>query len=136
MLNKCMFIGRLGKDPELNSGKIETCKFSVAVDDNKKVNNEWVKNTLWVNCIAFDNTATFIHKMTKKGSLVYIEGKLDINQYTNNLGEKKSYTQIKVDLFKALEKFERVEQEEQQQYNNQPYQNQDKFEDFGDDVPF
>jgi single-strand DNA-binding protein len=130
-----MFIGRLGKDPELNQGKIDICKFSIAVDDNKKVNNEWVKKTLWVNCVAFGNTANFIHKKARKGSLVFVEGKLDINQYTNNLGEKKSYTQIVVSLFKALEKFERVEQEEQQRYNNQPYQNQDKFEDF-EEPPF
>jgi len=130
MLNKCMFIGRLGKDPEINYGKTEVCKFSVAVDDNKKVKGEWVKKPLWVNCVAFGKTAINIHKIAKKGSLVFVEGKLDINQYTNGAGEKKSFTQVNVSLFKNLEKFEKVEQEEQQRYNNQPYQ--DNFEDFGD----
>ncbi len=135
LINKWMVEGRLGKDPEINYGNLEICKFSIAVQDNKKVGGEWVNGTMWVNCTAFGKTAVKAAKELKKGMLCLVEGKLSVSAYINKLGDPKPSVDLSVNFFKALEKFERVEQEEQQKYNNQPYQNQDRFEDFGE-TPF
>src|SRR5437763_16206043 len=71
-LNQCSFIGRLGKDPEMNytpSGKAVT-KFSLAVDQGKG------QDTLWLTIVCWNDLAERMHEYLSKGQLVVVQGRL------------------------------------------------------------
>ena len=91
MLNKVMLIGRLGRDPELKttqSGK-SVCSFTLATDtgygDNKK--------TDWHNITVFDKAADNCAKFLRKGSPVYVEGRISYDAYEKD-GIKHTTTKI------------------------------------------
>ena len=91
MLNKVMLIGRLGRDPEskiTQSGK-SVCTFTLATDtgygDNKK--------TDWHNITVFDKAADNCAKFLRKGSPVYVEGRISYDAYEKD-GIKHTTTKI------------------------------------------
>ncbi len=76
-LNQCSFIGRLGKDPDelkvISEGKAYI-QFSLAVDQGKS-------DTMWLNVTAWERTAEIVEKAARKGTLVFVQGKLQIKKY-------------------------------------------------------
>jgi len=78
-LNQCSFIGRLGKDPEMNytpNGKAVT-KFSIAVDQGK------TEKPMWLNITCWDKLAERMNTYLYKGAQVYVQGRLQINTFTD-----------------------------------------------------
>jgi single-strand DNA-binding protein len=76
-LNRCEFIGRLGKNPEMSNipnGKSVT-KFSLAVDQGKD------QPTMWLNITCWDKLAETVEKYACKGMLVFVQGKLQLRKY-------------------------------------------------------
>lgn len=110
MLNKVILIGRLGSDPETQNygGDKVKATFSVATNESyKDKNGEWQDSTTWHNCVAWGPAAERVEKALVKGDLVYIEGSIDVQKYTpQGGGEQKTYTSIKVRIFKRLNKRE------------------------------
>jgi single-strand DNA-binding protein len=95
-LNESRLIGRLGKDPETRFTQAgdPVTSFSVAVDDlYKGKDGNKVITTDWFNCVAFKKTAEICSKYLKKGSLVYIEGKMKTSTY-----EKEGVKHYKTDI--------------------------------------
>jgi single-strand DNA-binding protein len=91
-INKCSFIGRLGRKPECKytkSGKA-VCSFSIAVQERKD------QPTTWINLVAWEKLAEIIAEHLDKGSLIYVEGRLQIREYEDNDGNKKQATEIVV----------------------------------------
>ena len=91
MVNKAILIGRLGKDPEKRAtpaGKT-VCRFTLATDtgfgDNRK--------TDWHNVVCFDRQADFVANYLRKGSMVYVEGRISYGQYEKD-GVKRYTTDI------------------------------------------
>lgn len=79
MANKVILIGRLGKDPELKytPDGMAVCNFSLATSDRyKDKNGEKKEVTDWHNITAYNRRAEICAEYLKKGSQVYIEGKL------------------------------------------------------------
>lgn len=95
-LNKVMLIGHLGKDPELSyipSGAA-VCKFSLATNESYKGDDgNWVEKTEWHNITAWRKLAEICSQYLKKGSKVYLEGKLQTETYEKD-GKKNYYTKI------------------------------------------
>lgn len=106
MVNKCVFIGRLGRDPEvryLNDGKMIT-SFSIAVDESYKNNSgEKVSKTEWVNIVAFGKLAEICGNYLQKGKLVYIEGKIQTRTWEDKDGAKRYATEIVANDMKMLD---------------------------------
>jgi single-strand DNA-binding protein len=99
-LNQCNFIGRLGKDVELrctNIGKAVT-SFSVAVDEGYGDK----KRTEWVNIVAWEKLATICAEYLRKGSLVFVTGRLQTRQWDDKEGNKRSTTEIVASNMKML----------------------------------
>ena len=75
-LNQCSFIGRLGKDPEqlkvTGEGK-PYIQFSLAVDQGKN-------QTMWLQRHRVGKTAEAVEKYARKGTLVFVQGKLQIEE--------------------------------------------------------
>jgi single-strand DNA-binding protein len=94
-LNRVQLIGRLGKDPEgkfTPTGKKVT-QFSLAVSQHWKSNGETKEYTEWVNIEAWGRLGEVCQEYLKKGSLVYIEGRLKTERYEDK-GETKFYTKV------------------------------------------
>ncbi len=94
-LNRVQLIGYLGKDPESKytpSGR-KVAHFSVAVTQRWKSGGETKEYTEWVNVEAWGRLGEICQEYLKKGSLVYIEGRLKTDKYEDK-GETKYYTKV------------------------------------------
>ena len=93
MLNKIMLIGNLGRDPEMNytpSG-VAVTKFSLAVSRNIKASTgEKREETEWFNIVAWRQLAETCNTYLRKGSKVYIEGRLTQRKYTDKNGVERT----------------------------------------------
>ena len=107
MVNKVTLIGRLGKDPEvrtLDSGT-NIAKFSVATDESyKDKNGEWQTQTEWHNVILWRGLAERAEQGLKKGSLVYIEGKLTSRSWQDEKGNTNYITEVRGNYFRVIQK--------------------------------
>ena len=95
-LNRVQLIGRLGKDPESKftpTGKKVT-HFSVAISNRwKSKEGEAKEFTEWVNIEAWGRLGEVCSEYLKKGSLVFVEGRLKTDRYEDK-GETKFYTKV------------------------------------------
>ncbi len=94
-LNRVQLIGRLGKDPESKytpSGK-RVAHFSLAVSQHWKANGETKEYTEWVNVETWGRLGEVCQEYLKKGSLVYVEGRLKTEKYEDK-GETKFFTKV------------------------------------------
>lgn len=81
-MNKVILMGRLTADPNLNQTQsgISSCRFSIAVNRNFK-NQQGTYDADFINCVAWRQTAEFINRYFKKGSMICVEGTLRNNNY-------------------------------------------------------
>lgn len=104
MINKCIFIGNLGADPETRttSDQLTVTNIRVACTEKWKDKQGNAKElTEWVNVAFFGKLAEIAAQYTKKGSKVYVEGKLRTEKYDKN-GETRYSTKIIGDTLKLL----------------------------------
>ena len=81
--NRCCFSGRLVKDAvitEYMQGK-HCIDFSIAVQNDYKKNDQWVKETMFIDCSAFDDNTFKLAKHLKKGKLVTVYGRMKCQEY-------------------------------------------------------
>jgi len=104
-LNRVQLIGRLGKDPESKftpTGK-KVAHFSVAVSNRwKSRDGEAKESTEWVNVEAWDRLGEVCQEYLKKGSLVYIEGRLKTDKYEDK-GETRYFTKVVAQMVQFLD---------------------------------
>ena len=112
-LNKVMLIGNVGRDPEVrylegNSGAQNATKvasFTLATTERfRDRSGELRENTEWHNIVAWRNSADLAEKFIRKGTQVYIEGKLRTRSWTDQQGVKKFTTEVVVDNIQLLGK--------------------------------
>jgi len=97
-LNRCEFIGRLARDPELKSipSGDAVANFTLACGKSyKDKSGQKQERTEWVRCVAWRQLAELIGKYLTKGSQVYLSGEFQTRSYEQN-GEKKYITEIVV----------------------------------------
>jgi single-strand DNA-binding protein len=105
-VNKVIVVGNLGKDPEtrfLPDGKA-VCNFSVATTDKwtDKATNEKKEATEWHRISSFGRLAEICGEYLKKGSQVYIEGKLRTRKWQDKEGQDRYSTDIIADTMQML----------------------------------
>lgn len=106
-LNKVTLIGNLGKDPEhqVLEGGVSLTKFSLATTEAYKDESGTTQtNTEWHTIIMWRNTADAAAKYLRKGSSIYVEGKLKTRNYDDKTGVKRYVTEIIADSFIMLDK--------------------------------
>lgn len=99
-LNKAMLIGRLGQDPELKytQSGVAVVSFSIATGLKwKDTEGNWQERTEWHNCKAWRGLAETISNYLKKGSKVYVEGRLETSNWEDENKKKHYKTEIVVD---------------------------------------
>ncbi len=97
-VNKVILVGNLGKDPEVKytpSG-VPVAKFSLATNERYKDKaGEWKDRTEWHNVVVWQRLAEIVGEYVKKGSKIYIEGRLQTSSWEDKQsGEKKYRTEV------------------------------------------
>ena len=155
-VNKAVILGNVGNDPELrfmSNGKA-VANFTVATSEQwKDQQGQKQERTEWHRMVAFDKLAEIIGQYVKKGSKLYLEGKLQTREWTDQQGQKKYTTEIIVSEMQMLDgKPQQGSQQPQsqqqqpqrqhapqnngyQQARSQPMQQQDAPQ-FDDDLPW
>ena len=96
-LNKVTLIGNLGKDPETREleGKIKVAKFSLATSESyRDEKGEKHTATEWHNVVLWRGLAEMAEKYLKKGSSIYLEGKLKTRSFEDKNGDKRYVTEV------------------------------------------
>ena len=103
-LNRIVLIGRLTNDPELRytASNLAVASFTVAVDRPFK-GQDGEKKTDFFRCKAWRQKAEFVDKYVKKGRLVALEGRVELNDYVGQDGQKRYLTEISVDQIETLD---------------------------------
>jgi len=134
-LNRCEFIGRLGRDPEtrfMPNGDA-VCNFSVAVGWKSKDK----EGTEWVRVNAYKQLAEICGKYLTKGSQVYVSGRMATRKWTDKDGQERYSTEINLDQMQMLgSKPEGEPDRERAKAKQDVYAPQSGFSDMDDDVPF
>jgi len=106
-LNKVQLIGRLGQDPEMRSTAAgdAVANISVATSESwkDKATGQKQERTEWHRCVAFQRTAEVIGEYLKKGSLVYLEGRIATRKWQDQSGQDRFTTEIKIDKMQMLD---------------------------------
>lgn len=99
-VNKVLLLGNVGKDPEIRAtqGGMTIASFTLATADRQKdAQGQWQDKTEWHNLVAFQRTAEIIRDYVKKGSQLFIEGKLTTRTWDDKeSGQKRYKTEIMV----------------------------------------
>jgi single-strand DNA-binding protein len=97
-VNKVILVGNLGKDPEIKytPNGVPVAKFSLATNERYKDKaGEWHDRTEWHNIVVWQRLAEIVGEYVKKGSKIYIEGRLQTSSWEDKQsGEKKYRTEI------------------------------------------
>jgi len=104
-VNKVILIGNLGRDPEVRympSGDA-VANISIATTETwKDKNGEKQEKTEWHRVAMFGKTAEIAGEYLKKGSQVYIEGRLETRKWTDKEGQERTTTEIRADRMQML----------------------------------
>ncbi len=104
-VNKVILVGRLGRDPETRytGGGQAVANFSVATDETyKDRNGERQKRTEWHKIVVWGKQAEIAQQYLKKGSLIFIEGRIQSREWQDKEGQKRTSFEIVATNFRML----------------------------------
>lgn len=131
-LNKVMLIGNVGKDPEVNftpSG-VKVAQFRLATSESWKDKEGAIQeHTDWHTVIAWRGLADVVEKLVRRGSRVYVEGKIQSRSFDDKEGHKRYVTEIVADNILLLD----VKKAEHGVANGEPEHHSDPN---SEDIPF
>ena len=126
MINKVILIGNVGQDPEIrytgdvnNGTKVATLRVATT-ERYRDRNGNLQEHTEWHSIVVWRNTADVVEKYVKKGTQVYIEGRLRSRSWDDQNGNKRYVTEIVADTLQLLGR--RPEGQQQGGYQQQGYQ--------------
>lgn len=94
MLNHITIMGRMTKDPELRRTGSGTAVTSFTIACDRDFGD---KETDFIECVAWKNTAEFVEKYFSKGSMIAVSGRLQIRKWTDKDGNKRSNAEVVAD---------------------------------------
>lgn len=145
-INKAIIVGNLGKDPEVrympNGGAVANITLATSEGWRDKATGEQKEKTEWHRVVLFGKLAEIAGEYLRKGSQVYIEGKLTTRKWVDQAGVEKYTTEIHVNVGGVLQM---LGGKPESSANNQPQQQRQQAPksssneppmDFEDDIPF
>lgn len=132
MLNKCTFIGRLGKDPDSKYTAAGKAVTSVSLAVSEKYKGE--ETTEWINLVFFETLAEVAIAYLKKGSLVYVECKQKTEKWTDKNGQDRYKT---VHIVREMKMLSSSKPDAPPTARTEARTDQaPSFDDMDDDIPF
>ncbi len=104
-VNRAILVGRLGRDPETRytSGGQAVCNFTLATDETyKDRNGERQKRTEWHRIVVWGKQAEIAQQYLHKGSLIFVEGRIQTRQWDDREGQKRTTVEIVASNFRML----------------------------------
>ncbi|MDO4301985.1 MAG: single-stranded DNA-binding protein [Clostridia bacterium] len=107
-MNKSILLGRLARDPEIrytqSDEPLAVCRFTVAVDRPYSRNRQEGELTAdFINCVCFGKRGESIGQYFRKGNRIAVQGRLQVNNYTDKQGNKRYSTDVIVEDFEFVE---------------------------------
>lgn len=147
-VNKVILIGNVGKDPEVKhlESNVSVANFTLATSENyTNKSGEKVTTTEWHNIVCWRGLATLAENYIKKGSQIYVDGKIRTRSYDAPDGSKRYITEIYADTVQLLgrkadssssEGFKSADQGHIGEPHNEPGSYASNGDKEGDDLPF
>jgi single-strand DNA-binding protein len=107
MINKVILLGRLGRDPvirKLDNQRI-VANLSLATSESYLKNGQRMESTEWHNLEMWDQQAQFAEKYLRKGSVLYVEGKIRTDKYVDTDGIERQARKIRVISYQLLDHY-------------------------------
>src|SRR5579862_7361623 len=104
-VNKALLVGRLGRDPETRytSGGQAVCNFTLATDETYRDRaGERQKRTEWHKIVVWGKQAEIAQQYLHKGSLIFVEGRIQTRQWDDKEGQKRTTVEIVATNFRML----------------------------------
>src|SRR6202522_2550058 len=105
-VNKVFLLGNVGKDPQIRAtaGGMTIASFTLATADRAKdAQGNWADKTEWHNLVAFQRTAEIVRDYVKKGTQLFVEGKIQTRSWDDKeSGQKRYKTEILVNELSLL----------------------------------
>lgn len=137
-VNKVIIVGNLGKDPELrytaSGGAVANMTVATSDTWKDKASGEAQERTEWHRVIMFGRLGEIAGEYLRKGSKVYIEGRLQTRKWQDNSGQDRYTTEIVANEMQMLDSRGGGQQPATQQ--KPAKQVPDELADFDDDIPF
>ncbi len=131
-VNKVILVGNLGQDPEVrympNGNSVANISIATSDSWKDKSTGQQQERTEWHRVVLFGKLSEIAGEYLRKGSKVYIEGRLQTRKWTDQQGQEKYTTEIVVDMGGQMQMLDskqdsnQQQQAPQQQYNQQPQQ--------------
>lgn len=114
-LNKIIIAGNVAADPEVKEiGGKKAASFRIGITEKyKDRGGEFRENTEWINVVAWGKTAEVAEKYVGKGSAVFIEGKLQNRQWTDQAGNKRYVCEVVASNIQTERRRQRTEESQQ-----------------------
>lgn len=107
-VNKVILIGNLGRDPEVRQtqtgGRIANLTLATSDTWNNKQSGQREEKTEWHRLVLFNQSAEIAEKYLKKGSKIFVEGKLQTRKWTDKDNQERYTTEVLVDNFTMLDR--------------------------------
>ena len=136
VLNRVQLIGHIGQEPKLTEKEGRTfATISLATNESYKKGEQWEKMTEWHNLVIFGKLTSLVSRL-QKGSLIFCEGKLRTNHWTDNEGVKRQSTSIIVHNIQLMDNLKpKLSAEQENEDVSLEYSEPNLFLD-GGDIPF
>ena len=137
-LNKVMLIGNLGADPEIKYSASGTpiANFNIATSDNRKnKDGEWEDRTEWHKVVMFGRQAEVCKDYLKKGSKIFVEGRLQTRSWDDQSGQKKYLTEVVGNNMVMLDPRGQVSSTDESEHDTPDSHSEDIPESPPDDLP-
>jgi len=148
-INKVIIVGNLGQDPEVrympSGGAVANITLATSESWRDKATGEQKEKTEWHRVVLFGKLAEVAGEYLRKGSQVYIEGKLATRKWTDQAGVEKYTTEIHVNVGGVMQMLggrqggdgqQQRPAPQRQQQAQRPAQQEEPPMDFDDDIPF
>ena len=136
-LNKVLILGNLGADPDIKYTQAGSpvANLSIATSESwkDKTTNEKVEKVEWHRVVVFGRLAEIAEQYLKKGSKIFVEGKLQTRDWEDSEGKKRYTTEVIAREMTMLDSKGDSDASSSQPSNSASKQDNDKFE---EDIPF
>lgn len=143
-VNKVILVGNLGDDPRIKftANQLAICNFSIATNERRKIGEGWEDHVEWHSIVVFGGSAENCEKHLRKGSLVYVEGKINSRKWQDKEGRDCYKTEIVCENIKFLGHSTKKDTVKENVENSKPIENLKKEISYieqslpYDDIPF
>jgi len=139
-INKVILIGNLGQDPDVrympNGNAVANVTLATSESWKDKNTGETQEKTEWHRVVFFRRLGEIVGEYCKKGSKIYVEGRLQTRKWQDKDGKDRYTTEIVADQMQMLDSRGGATPENAQQSSHQPQAAPAPDADFDDDIPF